>query len=161
MLPTHQNVRTPQPMRIGSRTEAEQLVAGVLGIMADLEGLLEAETGHVRVGRFREGLAQEARKSEMAAAYIRGLEAVKGNAVALARLAPEALDRLKKAHLAFDKVVQANQVVLATARAVSETLVKGIADEMNRQARPQGYAPPGAAATRATTSAPLVVSKQL
>jgi hypothetical protein len=86
---------------------------------------------------------------------------VKGNAVALARLAPDALDRLRKAHQAFGQVVQANQVVLATARAVSETLVKGIAEEMNRQARPQGYAPPGAAAKPAVTSAPLVVSKRL
>ena len=62
-------------MRIGTRAEAERLVTGVLGVMTDLQGLLEAETGHIRVGRFREGLAQEARKSEMAAAYIQGLEA--------------------------------------------------------------------------------------
>jgi hypothetical protein len=161
VLPSPRETKTPHPMRIGTRAEAERLVTGVLGVMTDLQGLLEAETGHIRVGRFREGLAREARKSEMAAAYIQGLEAVKGNAVALARLAPDALDRLRKAHQAFGQVVQANQVVLATARAVSETLVKGIAEEMNRQARPQGYAPPGAAAKPAVTSAPLVVSKRL
>lgn len=161
MLPHAHNARTPQPMRIASRQEAEQLVTGVLGAMTELEALLETETGHVRVGRFRQGLSQEARKSELSAAYIQGLEAVKSNAVALARFAPEALDRLKKAHLAFGKVVEANQVVLATARAVSECLVKGIADEMNRQSRPQGYAPAGHAAPRQTTSAPLVVSRQL
>lgn len=160
MLPSHRNAGTPQPVRIGSRTEAEQLMAGVLGIMTDLEGLLESETGLVRVGRFREGLAQQERKSEMAAAYILQLEAVKGNAVALARLAPEALDRLKKAHLSFGKAVQANQMVLATARAVSETLVKGIAEEMSRQARPRVYAPPGAA-PRTATNTPLVLSRQL
>lgn len=161
MLPAnHKTAPTIHPMRVGSRTEAEQLAAGVLGTMSELEVLLEAETGHIRVGRFREGLSQEARKSELAAAYIQGLEAVKGNAVALARHAPEALDRLKKAHLAFGKVVEANQVVLATARAVSETLVKGIAEEMDRQSRPQAYAPAGRAAPRSTASAPLVVSRQ-
>jgi hypothetical protein len=162
MLPAqNRNTGMPHPMRVSSRTEAEQLVAGVLGTMTDLEALLEAETGHVRVGRFREGLSQEAKKSELSALYIQGLEAVKGNAVALARFAPEALDRLKKAHLAFRSVVETNQVVLATARAVSEMLVKSIADEMNRQARPQVYAPAGHPAPRNAPSAPLVVSKRL
>ena len=150
-----------QAIRIASRAEAETLVSGVLATMADLEALLEAETAHVRVGRLREGLSQEARKSELAASYMQGLEAIKANAVALARFAPEALDRLKAAHLAFSGTVGTNQVVLATARAVSESLVKGIAEEMNRQARPQGYAPPGYGAARASSSEPLVVSRRL
>ena len=153
------DVRTPQPIRIAGRAEAEQLVAGLLATMGDLEALLEAETGHVRVGRFREGLSQEARKAELSAAYLQGLEAVKANAIALARFAPAALASLKDAHGRFGRCVEANQVVLATARAVSETLVKGIADEMNRHARPQGYAPAGQGPRRPATSAPLVVSK--
>jgi hypothetical protein len=148
-------------MRLTGRTDAEQLVAGVLATLADLEALLEAETAHIRVGRFREGLAQEARKAELAASYLQGLEAVKANAVALARFAPEALERLKTAHAAFGPVVQANQLVLATARAVSESLVKGIAEEMNRHVRPQAYAP-GPAPNRAPgRSEPLVLSKNL
>jgi hypothetical protein len=85
---------------------------------------------------------------------------VKANAVALARFAPGALDELKKAHLTFGKTVEANQIVLATARAVSETLVKGIAEEMGRQAKPQVYAPAGQAAPRHAPSAPLLVSKR-
>ena len=149
------------PIRIASRAEAEQLVAGVLGTMGDLEALLEAETAHVRVGRLREGLSQETRKSQLAASYMQGLEAIKANAVALARFAPEALDRLKAAHLAFSEIVGTNQVVLATARAVSETLVKGIAEEMNRHTRPQGYAPTGYGARRPAPSEPLVISKSL
>jgi hypothetical protein len=148
-------------MRIAGRADAEQLVAGVLATMGELAAVLDAETGHVRVGRLREGLAQEARKSELAASYMQGLEAVKANAIALSRLAPEALERLKAAHVAFRETVGTNQVVLATARAVSESLVKGIADEMNRHSRPQGYAPPGYGAKRPAASEPLVVSKSL
>jgi hypothetical protein len=151
--------RDVRPVRIAGRPEAEGLVAGVLSVMDDLERLLDAETGHVRVGRFREGLSQEARKAELSAAYLQGLETVKANAVALARFAPEALSRLKEAHVRFGRCVQENQVVLATARAVSETLVKGIADEMNRHARPQVYAPAGREPRRPASSAPLVVSK--
>jgi hypothetical protein len=148
-------------MRVAGRADAEQLVAGVLSAMGDLEAVLEAETAHVRVGRLRDGLSQEERKTELAASYIQGLEAIKTNAVALARFAPHALEQLKASHLRFGQAVATNQMVLATARAVSESLVKGIADEMNRHARPQGYAPAGLQARRPTTSEPLVISRKL
>jgi hypothetical protein len=147
--------------RILGRDDAERLVAGVLATMADLEKVLANETAHVRVGRIRDGLAEEARKSELASAYMRGLEAVKANAIALARFAPEALARLKAAHGAFGRVVETNQTVLATARAVSENLVKGVADEMNRLSRPQGYGPAGSHAPGPQRSEPLILSKSL
>lgn len=152
--------RAPAP-RILGRDEAERLVATVLATMADLETVLTNETEHVRVGRIRDGLAEEARKSELATAYMRGLETVKANAIALARFAPEALDKLKAAHAGFRRIVETNQTVLATARAVSESLIKGVADEMNRLARPQGYGPAGSQATRTLRSEPLVLSKTL
>jgi hypothetical protein len=147
--------------RILSREDAERLVAGVLAVMGDLEKVLANETAHIRVGRIRDGLAEEARKSELASAYMRGLETVKANAIALARFAPEALDRLKAAHAAFGRIVETNQTVLATARAVSESLIKGVADEMNRLSRPAGYGPAGPAAARPQRSEPLILSKTL
>jgi hypothetical protein len=151
-----------QTMRVVGRADAEQLVEGVLGTMTELESVLATETGHVRVGRFREGLSQEARKTELAASYMQGLEAIKANAIALARFAPDAVEQLKVAHARFSRTVQDNQVVLATARAVSESLVKGIADEMNRHARPQSYGPGIAPpARRPATGSPLVLSRSL
>ncbi len=147
--------------RIMGRDDAERLIAGVLATMGDLEKVLANETAQVRVGRIRDGLAEEARKSELASAYMRGLESVKANAIALARLAPEALDKLKTAHAAFGRAVETNQTVLATARAVSESLIKGVAEEMNRLSRPQGYGPAGPHAPRPQNSAPLIVSKTL
>ncbi len=153
--------RETASMRVLNRPDAETLVNGVIAAMSDLETLLETETAHVRVGRFREGLTEGSRKGELAASYMTGLESIKANAVALARLAPDALERLKRAHAKFSDVVQANQMVLATARAVSESLVKGIADEMNRQARPASYGPAGPQPRRAATGEPLVLSKRL
>jgi hypothetical protein len=153
--------QTTPAARILGRDDAERLVAGVLATMGDLEKVLAAETAHVRVGRIRDGLAEEAKKSELASAYMRGLEAVKANAIALARFAPDALDRLKAAHAGFGRAVETNQTVLATARAVSESLMKGVAEEMNRLSRPQGYGPPGPRAARPTKSEALVISKSL
>jgi capsid protein len=151
------------PPRVASKADAEALTADVLACLADLERVLEAETAHVRAGRVREGLADEARKGELSARYVRGLETLKSNAVALARFAPDRLDALKSAHARFAKVVEANQVVLATARAVSESLVKGIAEELGRGQRAQGYAPAGYGAPqpRSPQGEPLVVSRSL
>lgn len=147
--------------RILGREDAERLIASVLGTMSDLEKVLSNETAHVRVGRIRDGLAEEARKSELATAYMRGLETVKANAIALARFAPEGVEKLKTAHAGFTRIVEANQIVLATARAVSESLIKGVAEEMNRLSRPQGYGPAGPQSARPQNSAPLVISRSL
>ena len=154
------NQEAPTAYRVLGREDAERLVSGVLATMGDLEKVLANETAHVRVGRVWEGLAEEEKKSELASAYMRGLETVKANAVALARFAPDALDKLKAAHAGFGRAVETNQTVLATARAVSESLIKGVADEMNRLSRPQGYGPAGPQA-RPRSSEPLVVSKRL
>lgn len=147
--------------RVTSRAEAEALAGAVLATLIGLDKALAAETALVRAGRIREGLAEEARKSELAAAYLRELEAVKANAVALARFAPDAVGRLRSAHAEFTHTVEANRMVLATARAVSEGLIKSVSEEIDRAARPATYGPGAAAATRPVQAAPLVLSRSL
>lgn len=147
------------PERVTSRADAETLVAGALAAMRDLEAALKEETALVRVGRIRDGLAPEARKGELAAGYMRVLEAVKANAVALARFAPDAVETLKGAHAGFARTVEENRIVLATARAVSEGLVRSLSDEVARASRPATYAPAGPA--RGARAEPLVVSRSL
>lgn len=153
--------KTERSPRILDRSAAERLIADVLATMRDLEAVLSAETGHVRVGRIAKGLADEARKSDLASRYLQGLETVKANAIALGRFAPEMVQRLKAAHKAFGGVVEDNRAVLATVRAVSESLVKGISDEMNRAAQPRTYAPGGFQAPRYARSEALLVSRSL
>ena len=147
------------PERVTGRADAEALVADVLATMRGLEAALAEETAHVRVGRIREGLASEARKGELATGYMRALESVKANAVALARFAPDAVEKLKTAHGGFARTVEENRIVLATARAVSEGLVRSLSDEIARASRPTTYAPAGPA--RGARAEPLVVSRSL
>ena len=151
--------KAPETIRVTSRADAEAHVASVLATMRDLEAALGQETALVRVGRIRDGLAPEARKSELAAGYLCALEAVKANAVALARFAPDAVERLKSAHAGLSRTVEENRVVLATARAVSEGLVRSLSDEVARASRPATYAPAGPA--RASRAEPLVISRSL
>jgi hypothetical protein len=122
-------------VKVQSRDDAERLVFNVTAAMAALERVLETETERLQVL----GLAEEARKTDLAGAYLRGLEACKSNAVALARFVPEHIETLKLAHSGFRRAVDRNQAVIATARAVSEGLVRGLAEEMTRAANPQIY----------------------
>jgi hypothetical protein len=91
------------------------------------------------------------------------LQAIKANAVALARFAPDALERLRQEHGRFGRVVQTNQTVLATARAVTESLIKTIADDLARATRPQVYGASGTMAgdSRRGRGEPLIVSKRM
>jgi hypothetical protein len=151
-----------QKISVTDRDDAAHLVEDVLAAMEDLKAVLEAETGLVQVGRFREGLSQDGRKSELSAAYLRGLEAIKANAVAIARLIPDLVPTFREAHADLHRVVEMNQTVLATARAVSESVMKGIAEELDQHTKPTVYAPAGAAPRRhgQARSEPLVMSKR-
>lgn len=147
-------------IRVTGPVEARGLIEDIGATMSALEKILTVETEHVRVGRISEGLADESRKSELTSAYLRGLEALKANAVALARFAPGDLEALRTRHAAFAQTIETNQIVLATARAVSENLVKGISSELSRAQAPQGYAPARAQSAYGGKSAPLLVSKE-
>ncbi|TDR93146.1 hypothetical protein [Enterovirga rhinocerotis] len=142
---------------IGGPEEAERVLAAFAGTIAELESVLDAETEDLSSGRIRSALSREERKSDLAAGYLRGLELVRANAVALARFAPEAAGRLRHAHRGFRAALERNQAVIATARAVSEGLVKGVADEMARQSRPAGY---GVSTPQPATGSPLVYSRR-
>lgn len=146
--------------RVQTPADADRLVAATLAVMEDLGAVLAREAEAIRVGRLKEGLAEEARKAELATAYFVAIERVKANAVALARFAPAGVKSLKAAHERFGAAVTANQTVLATARAVSEGLVRSISEELAKAERPQTYAPAGSAA-RPAPGGPLLVSRSL
>ncbi|MDR7038217.1 hypothetical protein J2X36_002976 [Methylobacterium sp. BE186] len=152
------------PLRIADRAGAETLVAEVMGIMQALETVLGEESAHVRAGRLREGIGLSERKSALAAAYFQGAESAKLNAVALARFAPQGVESLKAAHRRFAQVVEANQTVLATAKTVSEGLIKSLADEIGRARAPSVYGSPSTSPSpygSGTRSGPLVLSRSL
>ena len=154
----------PAPLRIIDRASADAFVAGLLATMRDLDAVLARESEGVRAGRLREALGQSARKSELAAAYLNGLEAAKANAIALARFAPSGIGALKAAHRQFSAAVEANQRVLATARMVSEGLIRTLADEIGQARTPKVYgrrsAPPSPYG-RGAAAGPLVLSRSL
>lgn len=153
-----------EPAPVADPTGAAALAADALAVMTELEGVLARETEHVRAGRLKEGLADDGRKADLSVRYMRSVAALRANAVALARFAPTEVARLKAAHTRFAGVVQTNQTVLATARTVSEGLIREISDALKKDATPQVYGDRRAAGYGghgAPRSAPLVLSRSL
>lgn len=150
--------------RITTPREAQDLIDAALAALAGLSHLVGEETELIRAGRLPEAMEREPRKAELAGAYMRGVEQVKLNAVALARFAPQQVQRLKAAHVDFQALIDINQLVLATARAVSESIVRELAADANKPNRAAGYGPAatvGAGAFSRPNSGPLVVSRRL
>uniref|UniRef100_A0A9E8CTV0 Flagellar protein FlgN n=1 Tax=Bosea sp. NBC_00436 TaxID=2969620 RepID=A0A9E8CTV0_9HYPH len=150
--------------RIADALSARALIEAVLEALGALSHLVGEETELVRAGRLPEAMTREPRKTELAGIYMRGVEQVKLNAVALARLVPDQVKRLKDAHLAFQGLIETNQIVLATARAVSESIVRDLAADANKPMRANGYGPAatvGAGVFARPNSGPLVVSRRL
>lgn len=150
---------TARPGPVTTREGAERLLAGTLSAMSTLQTALDAEASHISAGRLREGLAQADRKSELAAGYLLGLQTCKANVVALARFCPDLLRTFRAAQATFMAAVERNQLAVATARAVSESLMKSLAAEVERSRQPAHYGRPQiAVAHRPVPATPLVFS---
>jgi hypothetical protein len=150
--------------RISGALDARALVEAVIEALGGLSHIVGEETALLRAGKLREAMEREPRKTELAGIYMRGVEQVKLNAVALARFAPEQVRRLKAEHGAFQTLIETNQMVLATARAVSESIVRDLATDANRSMRAPGYGPAatvGAGAFARPNAGPLVISRNL
>jgi hypothetical protein len=149
--------RSDARLRVSTPEEAHRLVSSALEALDTLEPLIEEETLRFKAGRVREALSMALDKNEAAARYTRCLEALKGNAIAIGRFQPEGLDALRERHDAFSRKMALNMAVVATARTVSEGLLRELADSVGQNASPKTYARGGI--SRKPGTAPLSLSR--
>lgn len=166
-MPAAERALAPQPSppssqrRITSTIEANGLVAEVMEAIEALEGLLAEETALLKAGRISQALDLTEVKSARAGAYARLLQAVKGNAVALARFAPDGVQALKARHGDFSATLALNETVLATVRAVSEGLLRDLCEEAAPGQRLSTYGPGLSRSRNAPRQVPLALSVKL
>lgn len=147
---------------ITSLSDAERAIANLHTIMDRLVATVTEETARVRAGRLRESGELERAKSELAHHYAIESERVKAAKGIIASSLPDALDALRKRHDAFQALLQTNLMVLATAHAVSEGIIRGVAGEFARKQAPSTYGASGRANTPASkASQPMAVSRTL
>jgi len=147
---------------ITSANEAEAAIVDLEKIMEQLEQTVSEETSRVRAGKLRDAVILEQAKSEFARLYAVESGRVKAAKDAIARLAPKALDRLRRRHDTLQGLLQTNLTVLATAHAVSEGIIRGVSGELARKQAPSTYGASGRAqAPSAKASPPLAISRVL
>ncbi|MET0606028.1 MAG: hypothetical protein ABWZ80_06200 [Beijerinckiaceae bacterium] len=151
----------PSARRVTSASEARGLVAEALAALETLDQTLAIETSLMRGGRIGEALALTDLKQQRAGAYMRLLESVKANAIALARFSPDGVESLKSRHADFGRALHLNQTVIATVKSVSESLVRGLQTELSAGKALSVYGPGAAATTLAPKSEPIALSVRL
>ena len=151
----------PGPRPVASIAEAEQLMGHLGDAIDQLAAVLEEETALVRAGRLSETGRLNATKAELARLYAAGSAQVKANSAFISHHVQGKLAALRKRHDRFRDQIEVNLTVLATAHAVSEGIIRGVASEIARQAAPQTYAASGRATAppAARAVAPISLSR--
>jgi hypothetical protein len=153
----------PEPMRpVASQGEAEALIRHLLDVMDALLGTVEEETELVRAGKLVEASKLEPTKAELSRMYVADTTRIKASQGYLVRMTPGMIDDLRQRHDEFRALLQMNLTVLATAHAVSESIMRGVSNELARKATPQAYGATGrATAPPVSSQQPLTVSRVL
>jgi hypothetical protein len=158
-----QRQQAPAPISGASTpTEARKLADNLMEVMSTLLGVIERETELVRAGKLREAMALEAKKTDLSRRYVGWVALLKASQEYLSETAPELLTTLHRHHDVFRAMLQINLTVLATAHAVSESIVRGVNAEVQRRNIPNTYTAAGRrAAPGPRHITPLAVSRSL
>ena len=147
---------------VASAADGETLIKHLLEVMERLLGIVEEETALIRAGKLAEAAKLEPAKSELSRMYLADTARIKASQVYLDRVRPAMAKELRQRHDLFRAVLQMNLTVLATAHAVSESIMRGVSAELARKATPQAYGASGCAtAPTAGAMQPLTLSRVL
>ncbi len=167
--PQPQLARSPSPPAqptlvrpITDQADAQQVVGHLSDVMDGLLALVEEETKLVRLGRLTEVARMAEKKAKLARLYLADTARLQASQAYMAKTAPGVLQVLRERHNTFRAMLQINLTVLATAHAVAEGIIRGVAEQVNRNAAPQVYGASGRpAAPPPRVGQPLAVSRVL
>jgi hypothetical protein len=155
-------LQAQRPNTAPGNAEARKVAEQLMDAMNALLALIEHETELVRAGKVREAMTLESKKQELSRNYVSAVSELKTNQAQLAKSAPELLSTLHRHHDAFRAMLQVNLTVLATAHAVSESVVRGVNAEIQKRNVPNTYTAAGRRATPGPRHiTPLAVSRSL
>ena len=90
--------------------------------------VLNEETRLVRAARLAEAADMSAQKSAASERYVKAHGVLRTSGLEIGRLAADEVDHLRARHQDLEAAISQNLAVLATARTVSETLIRGVVD---------------------------------
>lgn len=147
---------------IMTKAEAESAVDDLTTLLESLSSLVQRETALVHAGQVRGAAEIEPVKRELAGRLYAAGERLKANAKFILQAVPTRCAALKDVQDALRTALQKNMVVLATAHAVSEGIVRRLSGELAKKASPQVYGASGrAVAPNPRHGRPLAISRTL
>jgi hypothetical protein len=130
-------------------------------LMSELCEIVEAETALVRGGRLTAAVEVASRKSALAHAFMSSVSRLTARKQELAPM-QKLLPPLRRQHEQFRAALQLNLTVLATARAVSEGILRGVSTELARRSNVRTYGASGRETVPSRrTGPPIAVSRSL
>jgi hypothetical protein len=147
---------------ITTTAEAEQTINDLTSLIAKLSSIVQQETELVHAGRMRSAADLGKTKAELTSRLYVSSERLKANAKFLHQAFPARCVALQRLQESFRAIVQRNVIVLATAHAVSEGIMRRLSGDLARKATPQVYGASGRAmAPNPKQGRPLAVSRVL
>jgi len=151
---------TPHP--IETADDARAAIGELTAVMDGLETVVAQETKLVRAGQLRQATGLGLEKSELSGRYFKAVEFLKANSKLLSRLVPQDIGALARRHELLQAELKTNLVVLATAHAVSEGIMRRLSGDLARKACPQVYGASGrTSAPDPKRTQPLAFSRTL
>jgi hypothetical protein len=147
---------------VTTAAEADRAVDDLAALIEKLTAVIEQETALIRAGQIRNASALEPAKAELAGRLFASAERLKASAKFLKQTEPARRTALARLQETFRGILHKNMIVLATAHAVSEGIMRRLSGELARKASPQVYGATGrATAPNPKHGRPLAVSRTL
>jgi hypothetical protein len=151
---------TPRPLETAA--DAKLAIGELTQVMDGLEAVVLEETQLVRAGQLSKASGLGQQKTELSGLYFKAVERLKANGRLLSRLVPQDVGTLARRHELLQAVLKTNLMVLATAHAVSEGIMRRLSGDLARKACPQVYGASGrATAPDPKRAQPLALSRTL
>ena len=141
---------------VASAAEGDALIKHLMDVMDALLSTVEEETALIRAGKLTVAAKLEATKTELSSMYVADTARIKASQIYLDRVTPAMAMELRRRHDLFRAVLQMNLTVLATAHAVSESIMRGVSSELARKATPQAYGASGRATAPTAAGIPVL-----
>ena len=161
MVPSAAVLPTPTPA-VANVAEMTAVMVNLGKLMPELCEIIDSETELVRAGRVAAAAKAGERKAELARAFVHDIARVRAGGSHLASVAAPLRDSLRQQHELLCARLQVNLTVLATARGVSEGILRGVSSELAKRSTVRTYGAGGRYSTPAMHRAtPIAVSRSL
>ena len=151
-----------RPRPIETAADANLAIGELTQVMDGLEALVVEETQLVRAGQLRKASGLGQKKAELSSLYFKAVERLKTSSRPLARLVPQDAGQLARRHELLQGLLKTNLMVLATAHAVSEGILRRLSVDLARKTSPQVYGASGReSAPDPKRAQPLALSRTL